>query len=64
MSTICRDCGNSNFRTSHFRLEDVLRLLLLQYPVRCRVCEKRSFIFIWQVSKIKRDAQKRHRRAK
>jgi hypothetical protein len=28
---------------SRFRLRDIERLLLLQYPVRCRHCQRRTY---------------------
>ena len=40
---ICQDCSSTEFRLSRFRWSDVERLALLQYPVRCRKCHKRSF---------------------
>jgi len=39
----CPHCGSSTFRTSRFRLSDLPRILLFQYPVRCRSCRERSY---------------------
>jgi len=39
----CAECSSSSFRLSRFRMEDVERLLLLQYPVRCRKCHRRAY---------------------
>jgi hypothetical protein len=39
----CDECSFSSFRLSRFRMEDVERLLLLQYPVRCRHCQRRAY---------------------
>jgi hypothetical protein len=39
----CAECFSSSFRLSRFRMEDVERLLLLQYPVRCRRCHGRAY---------------------
>jgi hypothetical protein len=39
----CVECYSSSFRLSRFRMEDVERLLLLQYPVRCRRCHGRAY---------------------
>jgi hypothetical protein len=39
----CHRCGFSNFRLSRFRAADLKRLLLLQYPVRCRSCNDRTY---------------------
>ena len=43
---ICRSCGSSELRASHLRREDLGKLLSLRYPVRCRVCRERNFIFL------------------
>lgn len=40
---ICTDCSASSFRLSRFRWSDLERLALLQYPVRCRSCHRRTF---------------------
>jgi hypothetical protein len=40
----CVDCGSSCFRLSRFRFSDLERLALLQYPVRCRNCRRRTFV--------------------
>lgn len=40
---ICNDCSASSFRLSRFRWSDLERLALLQYPVRCRSCHRRTF---------------------
>jgi hypothetical protein len=39
----CPECSSSTFRLSRFRLRDIERLLLLQYPVRCRHCQRRTY---------------------
>ena len=39
----CPHCGATSFRTSRLRLSDIPRLLLFQYPVRCRTCREREF---------------------
>lgn len=39
----CPYCGSTSFRTSRLRLSDIARLLLFQYPVRCRACRERQF---------------------
>jgi hypothetical protein len=40
----CRDCSSSSVRLSRFRWSDLERLALLQYPVRCRNCGRRTFV--------------------
>lgn len=39
----CPHCGSSSFRTSRFRTSDLARLLLFQFPVRCRSCRERNY---------------------
>jgi hypothetical protein len=39
----CPECSSSNFRLSRLRMKDVERLLLFQYPVRCRNCHRRAY---------------------
>jgi hypothetical protein len=53
MSMACRNCGVWNFRLSRFRRTDLSRVLLLQYPVRCRECLERDHAFILDVFKLK-----------
>jgi hypothetical protein len=40
----CAECSSSSFRLSRFRWTDLERLALLQYPVRCRNCRRRTFV--------------------
>ena len=40
----CVECSSSSFRLSRLRWSDLERLALLQYPVRCRNCQKRTFV--------------------
>jgi hypothetical protein len=46
---------------SRFRIKDVERLLLLQYPVRCRHCHRRLYaglplaLVLLQASRIRRE---------
>jgi hypothetical protein len=40
---VCPNCSSSNFRLSHFRIGDMERLALLQYPIRCRNCHERTY---------------------
>ena len=48
----CSSCGSANLRTSRFQLPDLRRLLLLQYPVRCRSCRDRSYRFLFLLWKL------------
>jgi hypothetical protein len=45
---VCKSCGAEDFRTSHLRGSDLGQLVMLRYPIRCRVCKERDFIFIGQ----------------
>jgi hypothetical protein len=57
----CSECSSSNFRLSRFRMKDVERLLLFQYPVRCRNCHRRTYaglslaLMLMQASRIRRE---------
>lgn len=46
LSLTCHGCGSSDLRASHLRREDLGKLLSFRYPVRCRVCRERGFIFL------------------
>jgi hypothetical protein len=43
---VCHSCGSSELRISRLRNEDLGKLLSLRYPVRCRVCRERTFVFL------------------
>jgi len=61
MTAYCRFCGVSNFRTSRFRLgSDLSRLLILRLPVRCRVCDERTSLFLPQFLKMRNEHRTRH----
>jgi hypothetical protein len=57
----CSECSSSSFRLSRFRMKDVERLLLLQYPVRCRNCHHRAYaglplaLVLKQASRVRRE---------
>jgi hypothetical protein len=57
----CTECSTSSFRLSRFRLKDVERLLLLQYPMRCRHCHRRTYggfglaLMLMQANRIRRE---------
>jgi hypothetical protein len=53
MSLVCRHCRVQNLRISRFRKTDLVRMLLLRYPVRCRECLERDYAFILDVFKLK-----------
>jgi hypothetical protein len=61
----CNHCDATKFRTSKLRLTDVARLLVLQYPVRCRHCGMRMFVAIhlayrlYRARKLRRQQEQR-----
>lgn len=40
----CPYCGASHFRLSRLRISDLIHLLRLRYPVRCRLCRERTHV--------------------
>jgi hypothetical protein len=61
MPSHCPTCGSPDLRTSHFRRSDIGRLLLLQYPMRCRTCRERSFGFLLRMIAMKKHGELRKR---
>lgn len=61
MAVRCRMCGSFELRPSHLRLEDLAHLLLLRYPVRCRICRLRDYVFVPLVRGMKLHARPRHK---
>jgi hypothetical protein len=57
MSIVCRSCGSRDLRLSQLRTKDLSHLILLLYPVRCRVCRDRDYYFIFQAMKLPRSTQ-------
>jgi hypothetical protein len=53
MLKCCPMCFSTSFRLSKLRRGDVLRLLLLVYPIRCLECYERSFVFLPIALKLK-----------
>jgi len=57
----CPECSSSSFRLSRFRMKDLERLLLLQYPVRCRQCHRRLYaglplaLMLLQAGRVRRE---------
>jgi hypothetical protein len=56
---VCRACGSSEFRISQLRSSDISKLLTLRYPVRCRICKERDFIFIGAALSLPRRKRKK-----
>jgi hypothetical protein len=46
MAKHCSVCLSSDFRLSRVRSGDILRLVLLMYPVRCQECFRRDTVFL------------------
>jgi len=61
MVAYCRACGSYNLRLSHLHVLDVLLLLRLRYPVRCRSCRLRSLITLDKVLAVHSEAKARQR---
>jgi hypothetical protein len=59
MTLVCRHCGLTSFRTSHFRFRssDLFRLLVLRMPIRCLNCRERAFTSLRQFLRL-RNARK------
>jgi DNA-directed RNA polymerase subunit RPC12/RpoP len=51
----CRKCGQSTVRISQFRLKDIVRLILLQSPVRCRTCRNRYYVSLSDARSIRNE---------
>ena len=51
----CGNCGQLNLRASRLRSQDALRLLVLQYPVRCRDCYERGYAFVLDALRLRPD---------
>ena len=46
MSKQCPVCSSTDLHLSKIRPGDWIRLVLLMYPIRCRDCFRRSFVFL------------------
>jgi hypothetical protein len=40
---VCKRCQGTEFRLSGLRFRDLEHLAVLQYPVRCRHCHRRTY---------------------
>lgn len=40
----CRRCGSKKLRLSHFYFHDLIRMVFLRYPLRCRDCRARYYV--------------------
>jgi DNA-directed RNA polymerase subunit RPC12/RpoP len=57
MSLVCSRCGYSTLRPSRLRSSDILHLLLLTLPVRCKTCRERYFVSLPFFRKIRDTGQ-------
>ncbi|MBX6361942.1 MAG: hypothetical protein IRZ03_17930 [Acidobacterium ailaaui] len=57
----CPECNASRLRLSKFRTGDVGRLLLLQYPLRCRECRARFYVLLPHAVRLARSHSHEHR---
>jgi hypothetical protein len=49
----CPFCDSTALRRSRFQALDVVHLLLLRVPVRCRRCQERSYVRLGAARQIK-----------
>ena len=57
MPVVCSSCGSENLRPSRLRFSDLDRLVLLRFPVRCRICHDRQPATFRMMLDIRRNAQ-------
>ncbi len=55
----CGDCNSRNVRRSTVRVADIMPLLLLRYPIRCRSCRARTYVGILRALKLERSPRRR-----
>jgi hypothetical protein len=56
----CKLCGSTKFRISRLRVPDLVELIFLKYPIRCRVCYKREYVNFFAALLIRRANKRRH----
>lgn len=56
MSVRCGFCNSFDLRLSRFRFKDLPFLLILRYPMRCRVCRDRDYWSILRIFRMGRGA--------
>jgi hypothetical protein len=49
----CQFCNSVALRRSRLRRSDIARLLMFQYPIRCRGCHMRVYVWAHQAFKVK-----------
>ncbi len=58
---VCRNCGSQEFRISHFRPADLNKLVILRYPIRCKICKERDYVFLRTALSLPRRGKKKSR---
>lgn len=64
MTANCPACGSRNLRPSQLQRKDLVYLLTLRAPVRCRYCRERFYVSIFSILKVRHDAAARDARYK
>jgi hypothetical protein len=57
---LCSYCGSTELRLSRFRRGDLVKLVFLKRPVRCRLCSKRTYANLLAGWRIGQDDKARH----
>jgi hypothetical protein len=57
---VCRSCGSQEFRISHLRRADLSRLLVLRYPIRCKICKERDFTYLGTALSLRHKRKKKN----
>lgn len=57
---VCPSCINSKFHLSHFRRQDLPRLLIFRYPIRCATCSHRMYGSLLFAIQLKRSGRGKH----
>jgi hypothetical protein len=57
----CRFCNSEALRRSRLRRSDIARLLMIQYPIRCRRCHIRVYVWAHEAFKLKAAGKSRER---
>ena len=43
---VCHGCGSADFRIAHLYVSDFGQLATMRYPLRCRQCRERTYVFM------------------
>lgn len=55
----CSECDSVNIRRSALRISDIVQLMLLRYPVRCRKCRERRYIGLFKAFRLEPSHRRR-----